>query len=399
MRGSIAEFTRNYEYTKEYEQTLVLLFIFKRKVRNNILTKLFECDIIYATDCTEVKKMSKMTIYKLAQQLNMSPSMVSRAFNPDAKIKEEKRKLILSEAKKYGFFPNTFASRLSMDPIKIGIIINSRYSVNTDKMIAGVNLAYEELRDYKVDHNIIVLDPNESSENDYERAFEGVADCGGVILAGFGSQKYTHLINKLHAKNPNIAQVQAINTEAEYLFASKYDESVASRLAAEFLYNCLRKSERKNILLFTGDVENTLHASSRDVFCQACEGFGLNVISQVDTKDSTEYLKNNIARIYEEYGGQTDGIYITSGASAPLCEFLWEREADVALVTVDTHNEIMTYLEKGVISATISQNVKEQMRKAFRTMVRHIINGEKPPRTVFTNVRIVMRGNMDAYKE
>ena len=63
-----------------------------------------------ATDCAEGESMPKVTIYTLAEELNMTPSMVSRAFNPDARISEDRRAIVLDTAKKYGFSPNKFAS-------------------------------------------------------------------------------------------------------------------------------------------------------------------------------------------------------------------------------------------------------------------------------------------------
>ena len=80
--------------------------------------------------------MSDVTIYTLAKELNMTASMVSRAFNPEAKINEEKRKLVLKTAEKYNFSPNKFASRLSMKTVRIAILINGVFAVNTDKMIS-----------------------------------------------------------------------------------------------------------------------------------------------------------------------------------------------------------------------------------------------------------------------
>ena len=38
----------------------------------------------------------KVTIYTLAEKLNMSVSAVSRAFNPNSKLSAEKRKIILA---------------------------------------------------------------------------------------------------------------------------------------------------------------------------------------------------------------------------------------------------------------------------------------------------------------
>ena len=103
--------------------------------------------------------MAKMTIYTLAAELNMTPSMVSRAFNPNARISEEKRRLVLETAQRYQFSPNRHASRLSMKPIRLGILLCSRFQVNTDKMIAGIREAHEALRDFKIDYEITVLTP------------------------------------------------------------------------------------------------------------------------------------------------------------------------------------------------------------------------------------------------
>jgi len=60
--------------------------------------------------------------------------MVSRAFNPNARIAPEKRMMVLELAEKYGFSPNKHASRLSMKPINIGIILSSRFDVNTQNL-------------------------------------------------------------------------------------------------------------------------------------------------------------------------------------------------------------------------------------------------------------------------
>ena len=48
--------------------------------------------------------MEPVTIYTIAKELNMTPSMVSRAFNPNAKISEEKRSLVLKTAERLLFW-------------------------------------------------------------------------------------------------------------------------------------------------------------------------------------------------------------------------------------------------------------------------------------------------------
>ena len=55
----------------------------------------------------------KVTIYTLADELNVSPSAVSRAFNPNSRLSKEKRQRILAAAEAQGFTPNRAAARLS----------------------------------------------------------------------------------------------------------------------------------------------------------------------------------------------------------------------------------------------------------------------------------------------
>ena len=344
------------------------------------------------------ESMADITIYTLAKELNMTPSMVSRAFNPDAKISEDKRKTVLEVAKKYGFSPNKFASRLSMKAVRIGVLINSRFRINTEKMIAGIKEAHEKLKDYKIRYDISVLNPSQNTDEDIRITIDRYKDCDGIILTGISSNDYTSLINELYTVNQNIVQVQAINQQANHLFSSKHNEKIASELAAEFLLNCLRRSERKNILLFTGNMKSTLHTSAADAFRASCDTLGLNLLSTVDMKDSEEYFESILPELLAEYGEQTDGIYITSGFSAPLCQYLEVNGYDIPLVAFDTYEDIKTYMKKGIISATISQNVERQMEKAFELLVNHIITGAECPKTVYTDVQLVLKSNMHQFE-
>ena len=341
--------------------------------------------------------MSDITIYTLAKELNMTPSMVSRAFNPDARISEDKREIVLEAAKKYDFSPNKFASRLSRKTVRIGVLINSRFQINTDKMIAGIKEAHEKLKYYKIRYDVSVLNPSENTDLDIRKIIDQYQDYDGIILTGMSSAKYAPLINELYDVNPNVVQVQAINHRANHLFSSKHDEKLASELAAEFLYNCLRKMEKKNILLFTGNQESTLHASAADAFKISCDTLGLNLLQTVDMKDSEEYFENILPETFARYGNQADGIYITSGFSAPLCRYLEANNYDIPLVAFDTYEEIKSSMKKGIISASIAQNVGNQMEKAFEMLVKHIITGEECPKTIYTDVQLVLKSNMHQF--
>ena len=341
--------------------------------------------------------MANVTIYSLAKELNMTPSMVSRALNPCGKVSEEKRKLVLSAAEKYGFSPNKFASRLSMKSIRIGVIINNRYGTIKNQMLSGIEEAHRQLKDYKINYEVTILNPEISRAEEYSDAINKYVNYDGIILSGMSSEKYAPLISTALEQNPNIVQVQATNDNIDCLFSSKHNEATASAVAAEFLCSCLRKSPRKNILLFTGDTESVLHRKAKEAFTSACEEYGLNLCDSVDMKDNEKYFKDILPSVFEKHEGKIDGIYITSGISLPLCEYLYERKTEVPLVVFDVHDHIKDYMKNGVVSAAIFQNVSKQMETAFTQLSKHIISEDKCEKVVFTDIHLVLKSNMYQY--
>ena len=294
--------------------------------------------------------MSKMTIYKLAEELNMSPSMVSRALSSNGKVREDKRKIILDAAKKYNFTPNAFASRLSMDTIRIGILIVSRFPINTQYMLDGISEAYSNFKNYKIEYDVTTINTPHPDAEYIRQELGKYADFDGVIITGMSSDRFTDIINEFVTIQPQTVQVQAINENAKCLFASCHDEFVASGLAAEFLHNCLRKAGRKNVLLFTGHIDSALHKKAAQAFLHHAKAYGLNVLESVDMRDNKTYFEQSLPDVVAKYKNRVDGIYITSGISQPLCENIGNFGTDIPLVTFDIHSEIKEYMEKNIIS-------------------------------------------------
>ena len=342
--------------------------------------------------------MPKVTIYTLANELNMTPSMVSRALNPNGKISEENRKKVLEAARKHNFSPNKFASRLSMETIRIGIIINNRYEAIKNQMLFGIEKAHLKLKDYKINYDVTLLNAEISSEANCSEALERYAAYDGIIVTGMSSEKYAPILNAILERNPNIVQVQATNDNLNCLFSSKHNEATASGVAAEFIGACLRGAKRKNVLLFTGNTDSVLHRKASAAFGDCCRELGLNLVSCVDMKDSDKYFREILPSVFEKHERELDGIYITSGMSLPLCEYLYEKGINIPFVAFDVHDHIKEYLEKGVVSAAIFQNVSKQMETAFTLLSKHIISGEKCEKTIYTDIHLVLKSNMHQYE-
>ena len=137
----------------------------------------------------------KITIYTIAEETGLTPTAVSRAFNPSSKLDPEKRSLVLKTAAKYGFTPNRMASRLSMREIKIGIIIYAGYMPFCEQVIAGIESAKRRMSDYKINCDLRLLPRDDFSREECTRVFRELVDagCEGVITSGMYDWAFTEM--------------------------------------------------------------------------------------------------------------------------------------------------------------------------------------------------------------
>ena len=87
-------------------------------------------------------KKKDVTIYDLAQELNVSPSTVSRALNDHASIGKNTKKLVKSLAKKRGYRPNAFASSLRTNRTNtFGVMVSWINRPFISSLISGIEKA------------------------------------------------------------------------------------------------------------------------------------------------------------------------------------------------------------------------------------------------------------------
>lgn len=339
----------------------------------------------------------KVTIYTLAEELNMTLSMVSRGLSMNGKVSKENREKILKVAEKYNYTANKHASRLSMKTLKIGVLIHSNFKIHVKEMLRGIEAAYEELKDYKIAYDVTVVYGEEKEKWECAEELNQYVDYDGVLICGFSHKKCIPMLQEFYQKNPNIVQFQSINNHIDYLFGSCHNEALASEMAAEFLSDCLRYKASKNVLLFTGNQESSVHSGAMEAFLKAADTYDLHVLECVDMQDSNRILRECLPALFEKYHNKIDGIYITSGVSIELCKFAEHYEC--CLVTFDIYEELASYIEKRVVLASVFQDIFKQSKTAFEKFVRYSIDDEQVDKEIYTNINLITRSNLHIYTD
>lgn len=353
------------------------------------------------TDRGEKMQEKKVTIYSLADELGVSVAAISRAFDPNSKLSAEKRKKILSTAKKYGYTPNKMASRLSMAPIKIGLLNFSYIKMYYTELLDGVQAAHQNLRDYKVELDIQVL---QRGENTMEEALAILNNFlekhyDGVIISGIYEDCVVEKINRLEDAGIRVVTLQYDVGESKRLFSSLGDYKVIGEMAAQLCGMLLRSSEGKKAVMFTGNKRSPTHSRLIESFCCAAKKYGVEIADIYDTQDNAACAERMIVQAFGDHP-DIAVIYASSANSLPICQYLERNHIGqkVAFVASDVFPELYPYIECGIIDATIYQEPFKMGYTAFEKLFRVLSEGITVEEVITSTPRVVMASNLKNYR-
>ncbi len=342
----------------------------------------------------------RCTITTIAAKLGVAPSTVSRAFQPESRISDAQRALILKTAKEMNYVPNQAASRLNKREIRIGVLMQNIYPAGQKQLLIGIEEAYQTLSDYKVSYHVVFYDAALDSPEYCAEFFKAFAEDDAIIVAGIGSEYLTAEMEKYIAKGKHIALLQSGPNFPGYLFRSVHNPVAAANLAAEFLSICMARLPRRRVIQFTGSQTLDLHVHAEKAFRSACREFDLELTDVYDMKDSEAALEKLCREVLTpERLRETDGIYITSGLCLPLCRHLESlgMGQDICLVTTDAFEELHPYILRQTVNASIYQNFCQQALTVYEQLVKYLFTQCEIKKTVSPHPELILRSNLRYY--
>lgn len=343
----------------------------------------------------------KVTIYTLAEKLNMSVSAVSRAFNPNSKLSAEKRKIILEAAEQYGYVQNKMASRLSQQPIRIGVLMRGRIEAYYLKMLDGIKAAYADFQNYKVTCDIRTLSRDDFSADNACTVLEEFRSAGydGVILHGIYHEGIVAKVNELAEAGIKVVTLHNDLPASSRLFTSTTNTEYTGRMVAQ-LFDIFLPPDRRNIIVFSGSMQSLIHQGLIFSFSRCAMTLGLQLLQHYDTLDTPQIAERLVQEAFETHE-RIDAIYISSSNSIPICRYVDEHglSDQVTIIASDIFDELNEYLRRGVVNATIFQDPFAQGYTAFEKLYYNLAENRPVPTFVTARPQIVLKSNLPLYQK
>jgi LacI family transcriptional regulator len=331
-----------------------------------------------------------ITIYDLADKLNISAATVSRALNNHKSIKEKTRKRITELAREMGYRSNNFASNLRKQKTNtIGVIVHELNSGFITSVLSGIEKVATE-----GNYDIIIGHSSESGKKEVANVsnlFHKRVD-GLIASLAFDTEDLSHFDMFLNKKIP-VVFFDRVNPESDGI-KIVIDNYRAGFEATEHLI----KQGCTNITHITASLKRNVYVERYRGFRDALTEYNLHfsdkniIVTDFSEKASVKAAAQILAE--EE---RSDGVFISNDFCAAIC-IQHFKDAGVRvpddIAVVGFNNDVISKIVDPKLT-TINYSGREMGEAAARSLISSIngISTSDPTDTIVLKAELLIRGS------
>jgi len=332
----------------------------------------------------------EITIYHIAQKLQLSPATISRALNDDPAINNKTRRAIRHAAVELGYRRNTFARNLrNRKTNTIGVIVHELSSNFITSALAGIEKVTTE-----AGYDLIIAHSSESHEKEAANArdlFHKRVD-GLIASLSLSTESLDHFnkFNDLGIPLVFFDRVEEKNGNAKVII----DNYKCGYEATQHLI----EQGCKRIVLVTAHLKRNVYAQRHQGYMDALAANGIPYKTEyVLVKDLSQQAGAQAATEILQMHPLPDGVFITNDFSAAICMQTLKNNGirvphDIAVVGFN-NDPISTIIEPNL--TTIRYPGIDMGEMAARTIIGHLsgASGLQEIKTIVVQSDLIVRGS------
>jgi LacI family transcriptional regulator len=259
-----------------------------------------------------MKEKKDITIYDIAQKLDLSSATVSRALKDHPAINKNTRKKIQQTAREMGYRANTFASNLRKQKTNtIGVMVHELNSNFITSVLAGIEQVTTE-----AGYDLLIAHSSESYVKEAANALN------------FFHKRVDGLIASLSFDTEGLEHFKLFEEKSiPVIFFDRVEENSESTKVIIDNYKCGYQATEhliaqgcKNIVLVTANLKRNVYAQRHKGYADALRDNGITYKNDhVLIKDLSEQCGVEAALQILKMKPRPDGVFITNDFSAAVC--------------------------------------------------------------------------------
>ncbi len=314
-----------------------------------------------------MKVKKDVTIYDIAQKLDVSSATVSRALQDHPAISKNTRKKIQETAKALGYRHNNFASNLRRQKSHtIGVLLHELNSNFITSVLSGIEAVTTE-----AGYDILIAHSGESYEKEVANAtnlFHKRVD-GVIASLSFTTKDLDHF-NQFFEKNIPVVFVDRVdeNSEKTHVIIDNYK---CGYIATQHLI----EQGCRRIVMLTANLMRNVYAQRHRGYADALFNAGIEHNKKlVLVKDLSEKSALEAAHEILKMKPRPDGLFVTNDFKAAVCMQELKRHGirvpdDIAIVGFN--NDTISKIVDPQLT-TINYPGKDMGEISARNLINHL---------------------------
>ena len=338
-----------------------------------------------------------VTIKDIAKAANVSRGTVDRALNDRGGVNPDVAARIKSIAADMGYKPNTIAKALATrsNPVRLGVILNSIGNPFWDKVIDGINSAYDNLSDFGISMEIRKMRGYDQERQLHELEHLKEKGIDGLVITPISTPKVRDALNELIRSGVQVVCCNLDIDDVAYQAHVGCDYFCSGQTAGAIIG--MTTHGESNLGIITSSHGLYFHEMRVKGCTSVLENYpNIHITDYAEAEDDEEVSYNEVKKMLLK-NEKIDTLYFVTGGTTGGLRAIHDlhMEKRLRVFTFDQIPAVIENLKSGLVIATIDQQPFVQGATSIRILFEAIMTKQIPTRRqVFTELNIKNRYNI-----
>ncbi len=301
-------------------------------------------------------------------------------------------------AEKLAYHPNLAARNLKLNRrLRIGVFLPQEIASYFDPLCEGIRATAADA--HGLDVGVEIFRYPRIGKGDVELLESKIKESyDGLILTPGNSSQFEPLLLRIAQKGTPVVFVASDLPRGERVASVTIDATVSGGIAAELLSRAIPK--QASVAVITGSLDTQDHAEKLRGFAAtlALVAPQLSLLPTIETHERPKEAYDATLKLIGRRP-RPEGIYINTANSLPVLRALEESKLldQMQIITTDLYAELVPFIERGKVLASLYQRPYTQGKTAFEILVRFLTHRVAPEQATRLAPHIILRSNLSLF--